>query len=33
MFSGYEFVVDYLTDVITSKLEINYKIYNFNEIR
>lgn len=33
IFDGYEFVLNYLNDIILSKLEISYKIYNFNEIR
>ncbi|EAR86726.1 cache domain protein (macronuclear) [Tetrahymena thermophila SB210] len=33
IFKGYEFVLNYLNDIILSKLEISYKIYDFNQIR
>jgi len=32
VFKGYEFVLNYLSELVLSKLEISYKIYNFSDI-
>ncbi|KAL4502245.1 hypothetical protein ABPG72_000480 [Tetrahymena utriculariae] len=33
IFKGYEFVLNYLSDLILSKLQISYKVYDFNHIK
>ncbi|EAR86724.2 cache domain protein (macronuclear) [Tetrahymena thermophila SB210] len=33
IFKGYEFVLNYLSDLILSKLQISYKVYDFSHIK
>ncbi|KAL4467777.1 hypothetical protein ABPG74_013112 [Tetrahymena malaccensis] len=33
IFKGYEFVLNYLSDLILSKLQISYKVFDFNHIK